>query len=219
MMSNAQVQDPIQRAIKDGEVFISATRSKMEKLVEEFADGRLNREQFHTLYDRYQTQINGVQTMIRDTDPDGWQQMIDGERTIAIRKRLMGKAKGMLIYNDKTGILLDTMGDFSVDPLLISELLKKLGEEEKEKARSEDASDNCMAVETKDNSWVFLARGKFTTIVTAFTREPTSDQQETLMQLHKDFERANASLLEKSGVTVNELAMPFRVLIKQAGKK
>ena len=142
-----------QDSIQQGQAFIKQVRTKMDRLVEEFATGKVNREQFQVLYDRYQTQINGVKALIDDADPSKWTGLLQGgENTIDIRSRLMAKAKGMLIYHNENGTLIDKLGMVLIDPLLISQLMEKLSQQvEKNKAHT------TIVVEDPVEGWIFLS--------------------------------------------------------------
>jgi hypothetical protein len=217
-----------ERAIQQGRMFISQTRNKMKQLVDDFAEGKLNREQFHILYERYQSQINSVKLMLDENDPTTWSQALDGDETIALRKKLLGKATGMAIYINKGGTLLNTLGNFNPDGSSIAKLFKKFDEQiAKDKAAIGQNDPDIvptiqryhqMLMELPSHGWMFVARARLTTIVTIFTREPTQDQCETMLRLLRDFETANASHLQKENVTATDLAMPFQVFVKREAK-
>jgi hypothetical protein len=224
------LEENIQIAITQGKEFITLTRAKMDKLVEDFANGNLNREQFHFIYQRYQTQINGVKAILTESDPSSWTDILDGEKTQHIRKRLMARATGMLIYHHQDGALLETLGEFSIDPARVSPLRDQLAEHAQqeqaavpEKSASQETTATHayphLTAEIPGSGWLFLARGDLATIVTAFTNEPTTDQQTTLMTLMRDFERANRVILQHPHVTIEQLAMPFEVFVLKARKR
>jgi hypothetical protein len=75
-----------------------------------------------------------------------------------------------------------------------------------------------LVAEVKKIGWVFVVEGELTTIVMIFSKEPTIDQKSTVMDLLKDFERANQGHLKQPNVTADKLAMPFRVIIRRASK-
>lgn len=202
-------------SVEGGKAFLVTTRKKVEQLLEDFADGKLNREQFHILYERYQTQMNGVKALLSEEDPSKWIEAIDGEQTIDIRSRLMAKAKGMLIYRNSTGSLLDKLGEFLIDPLIISSQLDKLAQLTGKTPANEIPQ---LVVEEAGLGWLYLAQGKLTTIVMTFSREPTADQKATIKHLLEDFEQANAVALKQPIVSPDELGMPFRVIIQRAGR-
>jgi hypothetical protein len=212
-----EMSNEIQRA----KAFITETRKKMEALVEDFVEGKLNREQFNTLYDRYQTQINGVKSIIVASEPESWTEVLDDEETFHIRQRLMAKAIGMMIFLNKPQKSIDTLGKVSLNQTQIEPLFKQLAE--KKKSVNPTATMQMfrfpqLVAEVKKIGWVFVVEGELTTIVMIFSKEPTIDQKSTVMDLLKDFERANQSHLKQPNVTADNLAMPFRVIIRRASK-
>lgn len=201
-------------AVERGKAFIAETRAKMEQLVLDFADGKLNREQFHVLYDRYQTQINGVQALLTENDPSHWSEILDGEHTIDIRSRLIAKAVGMLIYINETSILLDQLGQVLIDPLVVSDLFERLAQNP---MGSPDEYPH-IVIEVAGMGWALAMQGDLTTIIVVFSKEPTAHQKSAIIRLLHDFERANALILQHPTVTPEQLAMPFQVIIRRAGR-
>ncbi|MCI0713068.1 MAG: hypothetical protein L0154_23130 [Chloroflexi bacterium] len=226
-LSIQQAQEEAQRAIKQGNMFIEQTRTKMKQLVDDFASGKLNREQFHTLYDRYQSQINGVKLLIAENDPTMWINALDGDETLNIRKRLLAKATGMGIYLNKQVGLLNKLGKFNVDGIEVARVMQIFKEKiDKEGSPTEAEMPHLptqmrypqMVIETQKYGWFFLAKGQFTTIITVFSKEPTQDQRETMIRLLRDFEIANATHLQKPHVTADDIAMPFKVFVQREAK-
>ena len=219
-----EAREQADKAVQQGRMFISQTRNKMKQLVDDFAEGKLNREQFHSLYERYQSQINGVKLILAENDPTMWAQALDGDETLALRKRLLAKAMGMAIYVNKSGTLLDTLGKFKLEGSEIAKLMEKFSEKiAQEKRRTQDDLDSTptihrysqLVLELQPHGWIFMSKGRLTTIITLFTREPTQDQRDTMIRLMRDFEIANLALLQNEDVTVNDLVMPFRVFVQR----
>lgn len=204
--------DDRKQTIETGKAFIAENRRKMEQLLEEFAEGKLNRDQFHTLYERYQVQINSIKALLVEEDPSKWVEAIDGVATIDIRSRLLGKAIGILIYTNRTGTLLDKLGTVQIDPLMVSELLEKIARQPRNDAISPE-----LVAQRPNADWLYVVKGDLTTIIMLFSREPTIDQKLTVLRLHKDFERANVFMLQRPRITPDELAMPFRVIVQRSG--
>lgn len=222
-----KTQEEAEKAIKRGQIFIDQTRTKMKQLVDDFANGKLNREQFHTLYDRYQSQINGVKLLLAENDPTMWMDALDGDQTLNIRKQLMAKAKGMLIYLNRQGTLLDRLGRSAIDGREIARAMKMFKEkiatetiplEEDQPQTATRHRYHQMVVESASGGWLFVMKGQYTTIITFFSREPTQDQRDTMLRLIRDFETANSSHLRKPSVRVEDLAMPFQVFVKRETK-
>lgn len=209
----------MQTAVNKGRDFIAETRSKMEQLVEDFADGKLNREQFHVLYERYQSQMNGVKLILMEADAGQWTEILDGEKTHAIRKRLLARAVGMVIYHNRTNKMLETLGEISADRLRVKDLLQKLIEQSQQKGFTSNQHYPTLVAELRPKCWLSIVRGEATTIITEFNGEPTLDQQETLLELLRDFERANVQMLKQAGATADQLVMPFHLFVQRTQKR
>ncbi|MBI5928055.1 MAG: hypothetical protein HY862_02010 [Chloroflexi bacterium] len=212
------IVDNSQNSVVKARSFITETRSKMEQLVADFADGKLNREQFHVLYERYQSQINGVKLLLAESDPSSWTEILDGEKTQLIRRRLQAKAVGMIIYHSRTSACLETLGEISAERGRVKPLLEKLMEQIKQKTYNQNQGYPIMVVEVSTKCWIFIARGEIATIVTEFNGEPTTDQEDTLIALLRDFERANSQILKRNNTQADHLAMPFQVFVQRARK-
>lgn len=212
------IVDNSQNAVVKARGFITETRSKMEQLVLDFADGKLNREQFHVIYERYQSQINGVKLLLAEADPTSWTEILDSEKTQMIRKRLQAKAVGMIIYHNRTSACIETLGEITAERAKVKALLEKLIDQIKKKTFNQNQDYPIMVVEVAAKCWIFVARGQIATIVTEFNGEPTTDQEDTLIALLHDFERANAEILKRNETRADHLAMPFQVFVQRARK-
>jgi hypothetical protein len=217
-------REQAERAVQQGKMFIAQTRTKMKQLVDDFANGKLNREQFHTLYDRYQSQINGVKLILAENDPTMWIEALDDDETVTLRKRLLAKATGLVIYTNSSGALLDKLGKFNVSGVEVADLLEKFKKRIDAEISKDDVADGDQVtqhryhqyvVELQPHGWLLLVQGRLTKIITSFSREPTQDQRDTMIRLLRDFESANAVHLQKPDVTAKELAMPFRVIVQR----
>src|SRR5258706_11392471 len=190
-------------------------QEKIQKLLTEFADGTISREQFHAVYERYTSQLAMAEMAMRSSSPDMVMGMVqDGTTTLVVKEKHMGKAIGMTIYNNRSGTLLETLGDFDVPPDKLSPILNdfslmmdsgKLVEREVRKIGAKQ--------------WLLFAAGKFTTVVTLFHNEPSEQQSREIERLHHDSERANASFFNKGQVDASKLAYPFLVFVQQKMKK
>jgi hypothetical protein len=190
-------------------------QEKIQKLLAEFADGAISREQFHAVYERYTSQLAMAEMAMRSSSPDMVMGMVqDGTSTLVVKEKHMGKAVGMTIYNNRSGTLLETLGDFDVPPEKLSPILNdfslmmdsgKLVEREVRKIGAKQ--------------WLLFAAGNFTTVVTLFHNEPSEQQSREIERLHHDFEQANGSFFNKGQVDASKLAYPFLVFVQQKMKK
>jgi hypothetical protein len=190
-------------------------QEKIQKLLSDFANGEISREQFHAVYERYTSQLSMADMAMRSSSPSTVMEMMqDGTSTLVVKEKYMGKAVGMTIYNNRSGTLLETLGEFEVPPDKLAPILNdfsllmesgKLVEREIRKIGAKQ--------------WLVFAAGRYTTVVTLFHNEPSEQQNREIERLHHDFERANAPLFEKGNVDGNKLAYPFLVFVQQKMKK
>jgi hypothetical protein len=208
------VQDPdnpIVNSAKEGQEFIAQVHAKMNKLVQEFASGEINRTQFHKLYARYQRQIMTVTQLITEADPTMWRNAItESEDTIHIKKRLTAKAVGMSVYNNKSGMPIETLGEFAVDPELLVPMLSSY-----RSAAAEIFRAGMRSTEMENGQWLCFVPGTYTTLIALFSLEPSENQLQMVERMHQDFEQANKTALESGNFDPTQLAFPFYSFVKQ----
>lgn len=208
-MDNANRQEAIRR----GQAFINEVYQKMSRIAEEFASGDINRTQFHRLYNRYQRQIMTVSQMIAESDPSGWEDAVrkEDDSTLFLRKKFEARALGISIYDNRSGMPIETIGDFSVDPELIVPMLSSYRE-----ATAEIFQAGVRSTEMEDGSWLCFMAGAYSTLIVRFSVEPSSNRINLLDRMHRDFEIANAEFLEHGFTSTDQLAYPFLSFIKQS---
>lgn len=191
--------------------FKAQVQEKIQKLLTEFADGTISREQFHAIYERYTGQLVIADMALRSQAPEAVIGVVqDGPPTVALREATMGKAIGMLIYNNRTGMLLETLGDFDVPTSRIAPILNDFSMQ----------MENGSLVEREvrrfgPRQWLLFAAGQYTTVVTLFRNEPSELQMREIERLHHDFEAANRAFFNKGSVDAARLAYPFLVFVQK----
>lgn len=192
--------------------FRQEVQEKIDNLLGEFADGKVSREQFHALYAHQTLKLQFALEALRS----GSTTLIDGStgETIGIRQSHMGKAIGLMIYHNKTGRFVDTLGSFDVPPQRIAPILNDF-------SLLMDANRliDRRVVKVGEKQWLLFAAGSYTTVVTLFHNEPSPEQSREIERLHHDFEVANANLLASTQLDHNRLAYPFNVFIQQKIKR
>lgn len=191
--------------------FKAQVQDKIQKLLTEFAAGAISREQFHVIYERYTSQLSIADMALRSNSPDAVIGVVqDGPPTVAIKEATMGKAIGMVIYNNRTGTLLETLGEFNISPAKLAPILNDFSM----------MMDSGQLVEREirmigPRQWLLFAAGKNTTVVTLFRHEPSEVQMREIERLHHDFEEANRAFFSKGQVDANKLAYPFLVFVQK----
>lgn len=196
---------------QQGQEFIAQVHRKMSKLVQEFAQGEINRTQFHQLYDRYQRQIMTVAQMIAESDPASWRDAIrDTEDTLNIKQRLTAKAVGLCVVDNRSGATIETFGDFAIADEQIAPMLSSY-----RSAAAEIFRAGMRSAELENGQWLCFVPGSFTTLVALFSLEPSDSQLQMVERLHHDFEQANRAALETGPVDPQTLAYPFYSFVKR----
>lgn len=187
--------------------FIAQIKTKIDSLLSEFATGKLNREQFHAVYDHYSSQLRMAESALNAGETMA---QVDSPATVAIMESRMGKALGVVIYNNRNGTTVETLGDFDVPPSRVSAIL----------------NDFTMLIETgkaiehriekvDTTHWLLFVGGQHTTIVTLFRNEPSLQQAREMERLHRDFESANQHYFKSAQFDATKLAYPFLVFIQR----
>jgi hypothetical protein len=190
------------------EQFRTQIQEKILKSLTEFSEGKLSREQFHAIYQHYDSQLKMAEQALEAGNQDG---IGAGQgQTFAIRQAHMGKAIGLLIYHNKSGLLLDTLGMFDIPTDRIAPILNDFTLMMDARV-SVDRRVERMA----ERQWLLFAAGRYTTVVTLFQNEPSQEQVREIERLHHDFEVANEANLSRAFVDSSRLAYPFLVFIQQ----
>ncbi len=192
------------------QAFKETTEAKIRGLIEEFAEGKISREQFHVIYEKYNAQLEIASHALMTGNPDAVSIAQGGPPTIAIRDAYQGKALGLLIYHNRSGQVLETLGDFTVPVSAIAPALNditRLMQDNKYIERRQQ--------KIGEKQWLLFVGGDFTTVVTEFVHQPSEFQNKEIERLHHDFEEANRAGLDKEQVNTGKLAYPFLVFIRR----
>src|SRR5579871_1693151 len=204
--------DDTQPRAKGIKTLLDELQMKVHTLVDDFATGKINRTQFHRLYARYQSQITQVMQAMSNDSAD-FQAVItsDNESTFHIKTRLTARVLGVSIYNNQSGLPLETLGKFDVDPALLVPMLSSY-----RAATREIFKAGMRSTVMENDQWLSFVPGNFTTLITLFSLEPSSVQLGTVERMHRDFEEANQGLLENGNIDPKALAYPFLTFVRQA---
>ncbi len=188
--------------------FRQEVQEKIDNLLGEFADGKVSREQFQALYAHQTLKLQFANDALRTGSTD----LIDGSvgQTIGIRQSHMGKAIGLMIYHNKTGRFVDTLGSFEVTPTRLAPILNDFSQ-----LMDSNRLIDRRVLKAGEKQWLLFAAGRYTTVITLFQNEPSPEQSREIERLHHDFEVANSNLLASAHLDNSRLAYPFTVFIQQ----
>jgi hypothetical protein len=184
--------------------YLDKVQDKINRLAEEFAGGTINRAQFNELYDHYRREQMTVKQWI-DLYPesDDWKEATTEGKSVIIRAEHKAKVIGYAVYENESGMPLNTIGQFEVEAELAIPMLSSY-----RAATKEIFGAGMRSSEIEGGRWLCYMPGEFTTLMALFSTEPASTQLDAMENLHRLFERANRTLLTQTMVDPNELVFP-----------
>lgn len=194
------------------EAFKQEVQAKIQKLLAEFADGSLNREQFHAIYAHYSGQLAFAEQALQTGETDAMNNKAG--QTIHIRQAHMGKAVGLIIYHNKRGTLIDTLGEFDVPVTITAPVLNDFTS-----LMQTNQFIDRRVQQIGERQWLLFSAGRYTTVVTLFEHEPSQRQMREIERLQHDFEVANDAFLSSGRGDATKLAYPFLVFVNQTLRK
>lgn len=192
------------------EAFKTEVEDKIQDLITEFSEGKISREQFNLLYDRYNGQLSIANEALAGNGMRDLNEVKNSVPTIFVREATAGKAMGMAIYHHRSGRIIESLGEFDAPIMQLTPVLNsivgKIDAEEFVEPKS---------VNIERGKWILFESRKHTTVVTLFQNEPSAMQIREMQRLHHDFEVANNRFLIEDEVEVKSLAYPFLVIVKK----
>lgn len=193
------------------EGFITTVENKLQEIVQEFSDGKLNRVQFHVLYQRYSDQLVAANDALETGNINTIYNLRSGTATVAVRDAFEGKAVGLIIHHHASDSIVETLGKFGLS--LVANIASKLSEIAKEVSANKFVDNEVQKID--EDNWLVLQPGRYTTLVVRFINEPSQNQSEAISRMRRDFEKANQTVLESGRkVEGSELAYPFAAFIR-----
>ena len=186
----------------DAQQYIEKVQGKIDKLIEDFAEGSINQAQFKQLYAHYQQEIRSVEGLLEMSDTD-WQDAATEGQSYVIRRQHAPRASGYAIYDNESGMPISTLGKFEVDPALFVPMLSSY-----RAATVEIFGGGVKATAIEGGRWLCFVPGELTTMMALFKAEPAPKQLDFLAQLHSHFEKANRAQLANPPVDAAALVFP-----------
>jgi len=195
--------------LENPEEYLERVQTKINKLAEEFASGEINRSQFQELYEHYRREQETVKRYV-DMAPDSeeWKAATSEGKSMVIRQKNVAKVHGYAVYDNVSGMPLNTIGEFQVEAELAIPMLSSY-----RAATKEIFGAGTQSTQIEGGRWLAYMPGEFTTLMTLFSTDPASDQLESLEELHLLFERANRTLLSNPPIDPDELVFPHKYFL------
>ena len=189
--------------------YLERVKAKMARLAEEFATGSVNRAQFQELFQHYQNERRTIETWLEtDRDSESWRQAATEGKSVIIRRKHEAAVLGYAVYENDSGIPLNTIGRFEIDPALAIPMLSAY-----RSATQEIFGASLRSTEIEGGRWVCFLSGEYTTVMALFSTEPASKQLDSLEELHTLFEQANRPYLQLPPVDAEQLVFPHTLFL------
>ncbi|RMF28445.1 MAG: hypothetical protein D6759_15830 [Chloroflexi bacterium] len=183
--------------------FLRRLREKTVRVVQEFAEGRINRRQFQEIYSHYQRQRQAIERALIEMPGSGaWRAVAVEGRTTLLRQQHAACILSYAIYETASGVPLAEVGKFQVDTGLLVPMLSSF-----RSLTQEVFGAGMKRTEIEGGRWLCFIPGRHTTLIVIFSAEPAELQLRMLEDLHRDFEMANAWALERG--ETGKLALVF----------
>jgi hypothetical protein len=180
---------------------------KIDELVSDFAQRKINTAQFQELYSHYQLEIRRIEA-VAAVWPDEWKEAAREGESVVIRKQHMANAQAYAIYENDSGLPLATLGRFTLDPALVVPMLSSY-----HSATKEIFGAGMRLTEIQGGQRLCFVQGESTTLLAIFNNEPIARQLDYLDKLHRHFEGANRPTLLARPVEVDKLIFPHQYFL------
>ncbi len=189
-------------------------REKMSQIAAEFADGKLNRDQFQAVYGRYSEQRDITERLLaRDPNSQAWQSVITAGHTAFLIEHYAARVLSYAIYDQATGTQITISGSVQIAEHQVKAVLDRLRTVMAERGNPGPAQKRLA-----DGSIVLIVPGDLTTAIVVYSREPSAHQIARVVDLQADFERANNRALLRRDYAHSRLVFPHRALFDDPGQ-
>lgn len=184
--------------------YLERVQEKINKLAEEFASGAINQSQFQELFDHYRREQQTIKRWIQIApDSNAWKEATTEGKSVIIRAGNVARVVGYAIYENDSGMPLNTIGKFEIDRELVVPMLSSY-----RAATQEIFGAGMRSTQIEGGQWLCFIPGEFTTLMALFSTSPATRQLNSLEELHRLFERANRNLLDIALIIPEDLVFP-----------
>lgn len=200
---------PLRHIAEDPQEALAILEQKMARITRELAEGRINRAQFEAIYTHYSEQSTVIRRLMeRNPRSEAWRRVAVEGHTRFLRQQYAAVVEGLLIYDQRQGRTLRTLGRLALPPHLLTALLEGLAQGHSAEA---DAAPQCTQIE--GGRWLSVVSGVYAATIALFSAEPSGEQLQQQAALHHAFERLNARALGMGSADPESLTYPQEVLL------
>ena len=192
----------------DTERYLYEVEVKLDRTVQDLADGLVNRAQFENLYRHYQNQRRMLQGLVAEGSGQVPASVTDGESMI-IRQRFAAKVLAYGVYDNESSVPLYTKGNFPVDSDLVVGFLSGF-----RSAAAEILGAGAARAEAEDGKVLCYVPGQYSTLIVIYSSDPAEVEVKSLRQMHLHFETLNGHLLKERPIPTHELLFNYDMVLK-----
>jgi hypothetical protein len=184
-------------------------REQTAQVANEFAEGKINRAQFLSLYAHYHDKVVIIERMLtRDPNTQAWQSVARPGHTTFLKQHFEAKMLSFAVYDYGTTDPITVQGSAALPMDIVLHMLQAL-----EVVRQSRTDLKPISRKAGTAHFIVLVPGAFTVAIVLFSLEPAAYQIKNACDLHFDFERANRHALERGIRAPEQLVFPHRALL------
>ena len=190
------------------ERYLQELETKLDRTVQDLADGLINRAQFENLYRHYQNQRRMLQGLLTEGSGQVPASLTAGESMI-IRQKYAAKVLAYAVYDNEASVPLYTRGNFPVDSDLVVGFLSGF-----RSAAAEILGAGVAKAEAEDGKVLCYVPGQYCTLIVLYSSDPAEIDMRSLRQIHLHFETLNADLLKQRPIPADRLLVNYDMVLK-----
>lgn len=166
---------------------------KMARLEDDFRTGQINSSQYKAIRRHYKEQRE-VAERLKQTHPDSdrWKVVLEEGKTTFLLQLNEAAVRCVAFYDLKTRKLIFTQGEIPAEADDAISLLGTFGASEFSPKKG-----RMMATHADDGTALVLIPGRFTAALVSFSQDPPGWQVRALREVHRNFEAANKTALQR----------------------
>lgn len=190
------------------EQHLQALEAKLDRTVQDLADGIINRAQFENLYRHYQNQRRMLHGLLSEGGGSVPTSLTTGE-SMVIRKKYAAKVLAYAVYDNESSVPLHTVGNFPVDSDLVVGFLSGF-----RSAAAEILGAGAAKAEAEDGKVLCYVPARYSTLIVLYSSDPAEVDIRSLRQTHFHFEALNAGPLKQRPIPANTLFFNYDMVLK-----
>lgn len=192
---------------------LEEVETKLDRTVQDLADGLINRAQFENLYRHYQNQRRMLQGLLAEEGSQVPASLAAGESMI-IRQAYEAKVLAYAVYDNESSVPLYTVGNFPVESDLVVGFLSGF-----RSAAAEILGAGAAKAESEDGKVLCYVPGEYCTLIVLYSSDPAEVYVRGLRKIHSHFETLNAELLKHTPILPDTLLFNYEMVLKPRRSK